>query len=718
MSNYDGEIKIDTKIRTADAEQKLLNLQNHMVKTANKVEKITQKMKQMENAKVPTEEYKSLQKELDSANKEAEKLGNTVAKLSEKGTYSDAFKNAKLEYMEMRNSADQIEQQMNQMVTNGTAYKDLKSSNQYKILANDLKVYNSDLELSALKEQKLKNELIKIEEAGGKAFNAIGKSANKTGSFIKTLASRFKGIMLSLLIFNWISKGWNAMISGMKDGFQNLAKYSEEYNRSVSSLKSANAELKNNLAAAFAPIVQMAIPYLVKLIGWINTAANAISKFFAALQGKTTYTKAVKQNIDYAASIKEVGDSAKKTAKSLAAYDELNVMQKNDESSSSSGNGGEITGANAFEEEEIDSKFLAMVEKVKEVLQTIAPLVVFIGAALLAWKVAEFLTSLMEINPLLGKIVGALAIIAGTALAIYNYIKMWQEGVDWSNIIGYVTGVAVAVGALYALFGPVAAGIALIVAGAAGLILSLKDIAENGLTTENMALLLISSFGILTGVFVVFGGTAALIVGIIMTVIGVLATLVVYGGNGEEALGHLKDAFKALGDFVKKIFTGDMEGAFESLKKAGKSFGNFFISVAEGIANGFIKMVNAVIDSINKISFDVPDWLESITGMKTFGFNIPHWDAHLTLPRLANGGVTTGSTLANIGEAGREAVIPLERNTEWMNTFAEMLAGKMGNTGAGTIDLTVNLDGNVVYKRIVQLDREFAGRTGSSQFVY
>lgn len=39
---------------------------------------------------------------------------------------------------------------------------------------------------------------------------------------------------------------------------------------------------------------------------------------------------------------------------------------------------------------------------------------------------------------------------------------------------------------------------------------------------------------------------------------------------------------------------------------------------------------------------------------------------HISIPRLANGGITTGSTLANIGEAGREAVLPLENNTGWM----------------------------------------------------
>lgn len=718
MAEYDGEIKIDTKIQTAKAEQKLLNLQNKMLKTAQKIESINKKMRELETLNVKTDAYVELENALQKAQTKLQNLRAEQAEWESMSISSGGAWDALCEKIgRAEDEVFSISAQMEKIEAEGKTFEDAKSTAEYQTLASDLEMYKHQLELTSLEEQKVREELENIGETGEQAFGKVKKSANKTGSFIKTLANRFKGIMLSLLVFNWISKGWNAMISGMQEGFQNLAKHSEEYNRSVSSLKSANAELKNNLASAFAPIVQIAIPYLVKLMGWLNTAANAIAKFFAALQGKSSYAKAVQQNIDYAASIKDVADSAKKAAKSLAAYDELNVMQKNDESGSGTGNGGEITGANAFEEEAISEEFLAMVEKVKAVLTAILPLVISIGAALLAWKIASFLGSLMEVSPLLGKIVGWLLVIIGVALAVYNYFKMWQDGVDWSNLIGYIIGVAIAVGTLYALLGPVAAGIALIVAGAAALILALKDISENGLTTENVTLLLVSAIGLLIGVFLVFGSTAAIIVGIVMLVIAILAALVVAGGNGEEALGHLKDAFGALGEFVKCVFAGDMEGAFESLKKAGKSFGNFFISVAEGIANGFIKMVNAVIDALNRISFDVPDWLQSITGMQTFGFNIPHWNAQVSIPRLANGGITTGSTIAEIGEAGREAVIPLERNTEWMDTFAETLAGKMGGTG-GTIDLNVILDGNTVYRRMVQLDREFAGRTGRSQFGY
>jgi hypothetical protein len=60
------------------------------------------------------------------------------------------------------------------------------------------------------------------------------------------------------------------------------------------------------------------------------------------------------------------------------------------------------------------------------------------------------------------------------------------------------------------------------------------------------------------------------------------------------------------------------------------------------------------ITTLNKINFKVPDWVPGIGG-KGFDVNLP------TIPMLANGGIVSGPTLAMIGEAGPEAVVPLGR---------------------------------------------------------
>lgn len=229
--------------------------------------------------------------------------------------------------------------------------------------------------------------------------------------------------------------------------------------------------------------------------------------------------------------------TTKSAKKALAAFDELNVLS--DQGGTTAG-GGELTGKDAFEEASVNPKMLEMLEKAKKLLKIIKPLAVVIGITLLAWRIAGLLKDLRGLVPYLSTAFGLIMLIAGVALMVYNYMKMWENGVDWEGIVGYVSGLALAVVGLLILFGPIAAGIGLIVGGAAGLILALKYITENGLNAKNMTLLLISAGAILAGVFITLGGAATVVVGAVMAVIAAIAGVVVWAGNGEEALSTLK----------------------------------------------------------------------------------------------------------------------------------------------------------------------------------
>ena len=139
---------------------------------------------------------------------------------------------------------------------------------------------------------------------------------------------------------------------------------------------------------------------------------------------------------------------------------------------------------------------------------------------------------------------------------------------------------------------------------------------------------------------------------------------------------------KGIIDWIIGVFTGDWERAFGGLSDIISGFWNtikgvinMVIGGIESMANGVIGAINGMITALNKIKFDVPDWVPEIGG-KSLGFNISKIST-ISIPRLANGGITTGSTIANIGEAGREAVLPLENNTGWMDDFASRLVEKM-----------------------------------------
>ena len=140
---------------------------------------------------------------------------------------------------------------------------------------------------------------------------------------------------------------------------------------------------------------------------------------------------------------------------------------------------------------------------------------------------------------------------------------------------------------------------------------------------------------------------------------------------------------KKFGDFFSGIWKGITEGydkyiapmftkkfwtdTFDTIKQGAKSALNGVIGIVE-------KCINWIVDKLNKLSFNVPDWVPGIGGKK-FGFNL----SKISIPRLAEGGIVTGSILANIGERGREAVLPLENNTEWMDALADRIAARNNN---------------------------------------
>ena len=103
---------------------------------------------------------------------------------------------------------------------------------------------------------------------------------------------------------------------------------------------------------------------------------------------------------------------------------------------------------------------------------------------------------------------------------------------------------------------------------------------------------------------------------------------------------------------------------FESIKQGARSAFNGVIGVVE-------KAINSIIRKINTLHWNIPNWVPGLGG-KSFGFNFKT----VSIPRLATGGIATRSTFANVGENGKEAILPLENNTQWMDKLAEKLAAR------------------------------------------
>lgn len=182
----------------------------------------------------------------------------------------------------------------------------------------------------------------------------------------------------------------------------------------------------------------------------------------------------------------------------------------------------------------------------------------------------------------------------------------------------------------------------------------------------------------------------------------------------STALSSIKTTWSNMWESMKTTVINIFNGIWSSIK----GVINSIIGGIEKMANGVINGINGMIGALNNLSFDVPDWVPEIGG-GTFGFNIPTI-GNVSIPRLAKGGVVDQATIAMIGEAGQEAVVPLENNTRWMDKVAARIGeiismniraiiGEMDSGGEWqTIHTTVLLDS----KTLVEQTDKYRRRKG------
>jgi phage-related protein len=167
----------------------------------------------------------------------------------------------------------------------------------------------------------------------------------------------------------------------------------------------------------------------------------------------------------------------------------------------------------------------------------------------------------------------------------------------------------------------------------------------------------------------------------------------------KQAVTNIKNTFST----IKSFFSGVWQSIKDIFSKVGSAIGgaitntvksaiNGVLSSAIKIINGFISAINLAISVINKIP----------------GVNIKKL-SKLSVPKLAKGGIIDSATLAVVGEQGKEAVVPLENNLEWLDKLADRLASKTG----GSTPVVLNVDGKTFAQTSISTINELTRQTGS-----
>ncbi len=185
----------------------------------------------------------------------------------------------------------------------------------------------------------------------------------------------------------------------------------------------------------------------------------------------------------------------------------------------------------------------------------------------------------------------------------------------------------------------------------------------------------------------------------------------------DTVIGKIQNSWKNTWTSVKNTTSQ----IFNDMWAAIKSTINAILSGVESMANGVVRAINKMVDALNNLHFDIPDWVPGLGG-KSFGLHIPHISA-VSIPRLAQGGFVRANTpqLAMIGDNRHQGeIVAPEDKMQAMVDRAVAMASNQNMTDQyllmmidllkriieviQALDLTVNIDIRDIKNKLKQLE--------------
>ena len=557
-------------------------------------------------------------------------------------------------------------------------------------------------EVSGMRQQELFEETVKriqnigdATERSAIAYSLFGDEASK---FMNVL--NMSNAEMDKVINNYY------LLGGAMSG--ELIEKSNNLQNSIANMKQAWQGISNTLGEVFIPMIQA-------VVRWITKAFVVVNLFLRSIFGLDLKTKGAGGSMDgatsstnkYTLSAKAATKAAEQLKRVTMGFDELNILSNPQASDSGSSGGSSMPSTGdmgGFDTSMLDASSLglegiyAWFEKYGAIIRDITVIVLtavgLIGgfAALISgnFLLAGALLAIGGIGFALGTGDGGTWAKLGEGIA--NVAKtVWQAIVDFCVMIGNaVADVCKAIGKFFVdLWNSIITGVTNAWNATVSFITSIPGWIYNNILVPigdffvNLYTSIkdgvVTAWNAVTGVLSTVG---TWIYDKIIAPVGKFFTNM-WGGfkNGAKAAWDgVKSVFGAVADWFKNVFTK----AWDGVRKVFSVGGKIFDGIKDGIANVFKTVVNGIIGGINKViavPFNAINGVlnkirsVSVAGIEPFKGLIKYNALSVPqIPKLATGGIVTGSTIANIGENGREAVLPLENNTEWMDTLADKIA--------------------------------------------
>jgi len=691
----DGYLKIKTKLDNKDIDKGVTELENKIKKLqtdnsnlSNEQRTLQEEINSYDRLTKEAEKYRH---ELENIEKEKNKISGSLSMLQSKETNPDkkiqVSKSGMLTAIDTRTGLNenqtkqnlaQIEQQLvivKQRYNEATKELDKQAPKLENVYTKLEKIKNKQTENNSKMDlYKQKIDQINVNKAQ-KGIENVGKSIQNQIGKISKLAMAVVGIRTAF--------------GAVRSAIGMVSQYNKQVSTDFEYMRFCIANL-------IAPAVQ----WLVRLL---YTALSYINAIMTAWFGINIFSNSTAKNFQkMQSSASGTAKAAKEINKSLQGFDEANILQ--DSSSDSSGSGG---GAGAsvpsMDLSGMQAEVPAWLKWIINNKDLILSIIAGIAAGLIAIKSGLGAIESLGIGVLVGGLVYSI-----------QALKDYLDDPTFTNLGKFIQGIGVAIIGLAITVG----NLPLAVVGAIVLIWGtivkyweqIKEFLQGGIDWfEEKSDWIRETFGDTIG-------------DIYDTAVSGLQSILDWF---DKTFNRIKANFDEIIAFIKNIFAGNWKSAWENIKNIFKNTCNnikdtfmLVVDILSKVASNVAKAVGGVISSVFKAVVNaVLRTIENVLNSPIRAINgligtinlIPGVNLRqlstFNLPRLAKGSVLNKPTPVIAGEAGAEAIIPLENNTEGLELIADKIASKIGASGGSYI---IQLDGRTILRGMAKKQQELA----------
>lgn len=750
----DGKIVVQAEVDAKKAQRELDKLTARIDKLETDLKKSSGEQSgikaQLDAAK---ESAKQAETALKSLRAESERLRQATS--GEVSASPDAYISA---YSRQSEVAAQIKEQEARLKEQDKIVESLDGK--YAKITDKVMEQTSALDAAKTRAGELTRE---ITNASG-ASERMEFAAKNVSDSMNTFSKRVSGLFKRVLVFSLITRALQSLRTWLgKTIMQN-----EEARAAVARLKAAFLTLAQPILQVVIPvfvklvnILTQVVTAIAKFFGMLSGKSWSSQK--SAAQGLNEEQKA----------LEGVGSAAEDASKSMASFDEINQLTDNSASAAGGGAGGAASTEIAPDFSNLDmaedklhdilglvgaiaagllawkiaSLFTNDLSKIWGIALAVAGAFALVYFWLDAWNngidLQNFLGMLAGLAALaaglaiaFGPIAAGIAlVVGGLAMLVVGIKDVIENGFNLVNTLTIIAGLLAAGIGISLLTG---SWIPLLIAGFAAALVALVSFTGHGEELIEGLKNIIDGFGkFFKGVFTgdlklaaegakqIWEGLKQTWNAIVNSIKDAWSAFITWlqGKNPAlaaifETIGKLfsdqynawKKILSGLITFLTGVFTGDWKKAWNGVLDILKGVWNLIVGTVEGAINFIIDGINLLISALNKIHFEVPDWVPLVGG-KSFGINITPV-SRVSLPRLASGAVIPPNRefMAVLGDqkSGTNIETPL---ATMVQAFKQAM-NETGGMGGRSITVVMQVDKREFARAVYQANNDETQRVG------